>query len=216
VSTPSDCVTRPVFGVSPSDDAWFEPGPPGSTPLGPDEMEGLIPSWIATRGDLDTAEQANILDALTRRKWQRQTLEQLLDDLTARQLHKAMFGQVWKWAGAYRLRELNLGVDPHRVSMCVRDLMADTQAWIAGGHWSPDEVAYRFHHRLVEIHPFPNGNGRQSRAMTDMLLRAISEPAFTWGSASLNSAGATRTEYIHALREADGRQFDRLAAFVRS
>ena len=94
--------------------------------------------------------------------------------------------------------------------------MADAKAWIAGGHWSTDEVAYRFHHRLVAVHPFPNGNGRHSRAMTDMLLRAMGEPPFTWGSASLNSPGATRTEYIQALHAADGRQFDRLAAFVRS
>jgi Fic-DOC domain mobile mystery protein B len=210
----------PVSGVSPSvspsDDRWFDPGPPGSTPLGPDEMEGLIPSWITTRGDLDTAEQANILDGLARRKWQRRTVDQLLDDLAARQLHKAMFGQVWMWAGAYRVRELNIGVDPHRVSMCVRDLMADARAWIAAGLWSADEIGYRFHHRLVEVHPFPNGNGRHSRAMTDLLLRALGDPPFTWGSASINSPGATRNEYIQALREADARQFDRLAAFVRS
>jgi Fic-DOC domain mobile mystery protein B len=179
-------------------------------------MEGLIPSWIATRGDLDAAEQANILDGLARRKWQRRTVEQLLDDLAARQLHKAMFGQVWAWAGVYRLRELNIGVDPHRVSMCVRDLMEDARAWVAARQWAADEIGCRFHHRLVEVHPFPNGNGRHSRAMTDMLLRAMDAPAFTWGSASISSAGATRSEYIEALREADGRQFDRLAAFVRS
>jgi len=179
-------------------------------------MEGLIPSWIVTRGDLDTAEQANILDGLATRKWRHRSADQLLDDLAARQLHKAMFGQVWTWAGLYRLRELNIGVDPHQVPMCVRDLMADTQTWIASGHWTADEIGYRFHHRLVEVHPFPNGNGRHSRAMTDMLMRAMGQPVFTWGRASLDSAGATRSAYIHALRAADGRRFDRLAAFVRS
>jgi Fic-DOC domain mobile mystery protein B len=179
-------------------------------------MEGLIPSWITTRGDLNTAEQANILDGLASRKWQRRTVGQVLDELTVRQLHRAMFGQVWTWAGVYRLRELNIGVDPHRVSVCVHDLMADTQARIASGHLPADEIGYRFHHRLVEVHAFPNGNGRHSRAMTDVLMRAMDEPAFTWGSASLNSAGATRTEYLQALRAADGRRFDRLAAFVRS
>jgi Fic-DOC domain mobile mystery protein B len=202
--------------TSPTDDAWSAPGPPGSTPLGPDEMDGLIPSWIVTRGDLNAAEQANILDGLAGRRWRRPTVQQILDDLAARRLHKAMFGQVWAWAGAYRLRELNIGVDPHRVSVCVRDLMADALAWIDGEHWRADEIGYRFHHRLVEVHPFPNGNGRHSRAMTDMLLRAMGEPAFTWGRASLDSAGAIRTEYIRALREADQRDYERLAVFVRS
>lgn len=214
---PTGFETSPACGVtSPDDVAWSAAGPDGSTPLGPDEIDGLIPSWIATRGDLNTAEQQNILDGLAKRKWQRIGVDRLLDDLAARQLHKDMFGQVWSWAGTYRSRELNIGVAPQRVSVCVRDLMLDAAAWLPGGHWGPDEIGYRFHHRLVEIHPFANGNGRHARAMTDMLLVAQQVQPFTWGRASLDSAGATRSEYIAALREADGKRFDRLAAFVRS
>jgi Fic-DOC domain mobile mystery protein B len=201
----------------PDQRAWSDPGPDGSTPLDPDEVDGLIPSWVATRGDLNTAEQANIVQALSLIRWQGRSVEQLLDDLVARQLHKDMFRDVWEWAGTYRLTERNIGVDPVTISVCVRDLMEDAKAWIGGqAPMEPDVVGFRFHHRLVQVHAFPNGNGRHARAMTDLLLRAMGQPPFSWGRTGLETPSATRSNYIAALRAADDRRFDLLARFVRS
>jgi fido (protein-threonine AMPylation protein) len=83
-----------------------------------------------------------------------------------------------------------------------------------------DEIAARFHHRLVQIHPFPNGNGRHARLITDLILETNGSVAFTWGkckgSAPMETEGPRREEYIAALREADDKRFEMLLAFVRS
>lgn len=201
----------------PADSRWDAAGPPGSTPLGPDELDQLIPTWVATRADLNEVEQQNILDALTLPRWRSPTVSSLLDDQSVRRLHKDMFGKVWRWAGSYRSREVNIGAAPYQVAAAVRDLVKDADVWIHGDRpMSSDEVGYRFHHRLVAIHPFPNGNGRHARAMTDLLLRALDQPVFTWGSGSLDVEGAVRSAYIEALRAADAGDFEPFAAFVRS
>ena len=196
---------------------WDGGGPDGSTPLSKDEARGLRLSWVATRDDLNEAEQGNILAARRKRRWRTPTVLDLLDDLAARNLHRDMFGQVWSWAGTYRNSEVNIGVAPYEISVCVRDLMEDAQLWVGGENPMPaDEAGYRFHHRLVAIHPFPNGNGRHSREMTDLLLQALDTPRFTWGRVTLDTSSKTRDEYIASLREADRGDFTRLAAFVRS
>lgn len=85
------------------------------------------------------------------------------------------------------------------------------------GALAPDELAARFHHALVWIHPFPNGNGRHARMMADALLQQLGRPAFSWGSgANLVSASAVRARYLAALRAADRNDFADLVAFVRS
>lgn len=198
-----------------SPNGWDSPGPEGSTPLEDDEAEGLKLSWVATRADLNSAEQANIRDALTLPRWRRPRVEQLLDDLAVRRLHGDMFGQVWTWAGKYRTTERNIGVDPVHIMVEVRHLIDDTKYWVATP-WDVDVVGYRFHHRLVQVHSFPNGNGRHARTMTDLLVRALGRPPFTWGSASLDEVSKVRSTYIRALRGADDRRFEELAAFVRS
>jgi len=200
-----------------SGDPWHAAGPPGSTPLTEEDKRGLIPSYIATRGELNEAEQSNILRAGRSRRWRRLPADQLLDDLVARGLHRAMFGQVWTWAGQYRTRELNVGGDPRTVSVAVRDLMDDAKLWLGGDRPMPnDEAAYRFHHRLVLTHPFPNGNGRHARMMTDLLLHSVGEPAFTWGRVSLDGTSTTRATYIGVLQAADRGDYGPLEAFVRT
>lgn len=79
-----------------------------------------------------------------------------------------------------------------------------------------DEIAYRFHHRLVAIHLFPNGNGRHSRLMTDFLLVQAGRARFTWGDKNLASNNPMRDQYLNALRKADNHDYTELAAFVRS
>ena len=198
-------------------EAWESDGPVGSTPLDPDEAAGLIPTWVATRGDLNQVESENIILALDRRRWRHPTTVLLLDDLVVRNLHADMFGKVWCWAGSYRQREVTIGVDPDRIATCVRDLVDDAKHWFQGARPMPlDEAGYRFHHRLVQIHPFPNGNGRHSRAITDLLLLDNHGQPFTWGSADLDVPGGTRNAYIAALRAADDHDYQPLARFVRS
>jgi fido (protein-threonine AMPylation protein) len=68
----------------------------------------------------------------------------------------------------------------------------------------------------VVIHPFPNGNGRHARLMTDVLLRRNGVSAFSWGGANLEAAGDARERYLAALRAADAGDFKPLLEFVRS
>ena len=197
--------------------SWADEGGPGVPPLDPDELDGLIPTWIATRAELNVAEQQNILEALSRRRWRNRSTGQLLDDLSARSLHKDMFGDVWTWAGRYRSTERNIGVDPRTIAVCVRDLMEDAKLWIAGTKPRPvDESVVTFLHRLVQIHPFPNGNGRHARALTDLLLRSLGAEPFTWGGRSQHASATTRARYIAGLRAADNGDLAALVAFVRT
>jgi Fic-DOC domain mobile mystery protein B len=128
-----------------------------------------------------------------------------------------MLGDVWSWAGSYRLRELNIGIDPSEVPIAVRNLVDDAKYWFAtDSELDVDTAAVNFHAKLVAIHPFPNGNGRHSRLMTDLLLRAVGAPPFSWGSRNLAAAGDARARYIAALRLADGGDYTGLLEFVRS
>jgi Fic-DOC domain mobile mystery protein B len=192
--------------------------PEGATPLDPDEIEGLIPSYISTQGELNAAEQANILKA---RQWAMSKKNRdVLDDQFLRELHKRMFGDVWRWAGAFRKSGKNVGVDALQISSEVRNLCEDSKLWISNGTFDWEELGVRFHHRLVSIHPFANGNGRHARLMTDLLLLKHDQAVFTWGATrsaqNIGIKGDLRDEYIRALRAADRNQFDLLIRLVRS
>lgn len=189
--------------------------PAGATPLDPDESAGLLPDHIATREQLDEWEAENILAG---ERWAKSAARRrdLLDDAFLRELHRRMFGATWKWAGAYRAAEKNIGIAPARIAEEVRKLVEDTKAQLAGRVAPLDEIAARFHHRLVWIHPFPNGNGRHARLLTDLILAANGAEPFTWGRGDLEHAGEARERYLAALRAADARDFSPLLAFVRS
>ncbi|MEQ1663258.1 MAG: mobile mystery protein B [Thiobacillus sp.] len=184
-----------------------------ATPLTPEEQQSLIPSYITLRHELNAAEQANILDA---EAWAFARKRKVLEETFLKNLHKQMFGRVWRWAGAFRLTERNIGVTPYRIGVDLRSLLDDCRYWIEHGTYPPDEIAARFHHRLVWIHPFPNGNGRHTRLATDLLLTGLGRPRFSWGRVSLVDTGKTRLAYVAALRAADGHDIQPLLAFVRS
>jgi Fic-DOC domain mobile mystery protein B len=187
----------------------------GTTPLDPDESVGLVPGHIATREQLDEWEAENILAG---ERWAAGAAKrrEILDDAFLRELHRQMFERTWKWAGSYRASEKNIGIAPERVAGEVRKLLEDTKAQLAGKVAPTDEIAARFHHRLFSIHPFPNGNGRHARLLTDLLLAANGAEPFTWGRGDLEHAGEARERYLAALRAADARDFAPLLAFVRS
>ena len=184
-----------------------------ATPLGPEEREGLIPSYITLRRELNEAEQANILEA---EQWAFARRRDVLSEDFLKRLHKRMFGRVWRWAGEFRRTKRNIGVDPMHIAIKLRELLDDCRFWIAHATYPPNEIAARFHHRLVLIHPFANGNGRHGRLATDLLLVALGQPRFSWGSANLVDANETRKAYVKALRAADNRDISLLLEFVRS
>lgn len=189
------------------------PDSDGHTALDEDDRLGLRPTYIATRGDLFEAEQRNIVKARLRRP---PSAQELLDDWYLRRLHRAMFGDVWEWAGQYRQRETNIGVDPGQIAADVRKLVGDVRAWIEYGTYPPDEIAVRFHHGLVAIHPFRNGNGRHSRIAADYLIVALDGARFGWGGQLTTGTDELRATYLQALRQADDGDFDVLIAFARS
>lgn len=184
-----------------------------STPLTEEEREDLIPSYIALRPELNEAEQANILEA---EEWAFARKRDVLDERFLTGLHKRMFGRVWRWAGKFRKTERNIGIDAYRITVELRQLLDDCRYWIEHGTYEPDEIAARFHHRLVWIHPFPNGNGRHARIATDLLLVSMGRPRFTWGRVNLVDPGETRQRYVDALRAAEHHDIGPLLEFVRS
>ncbi len=195
-------------------------GPEGATPLGPDDLVGLIPTAVRNQRELNEVEQENVTDAMIWALGRSWTPESLLSDRAMRQLHKRMFRDVWTWAGKYRQRETNLGVSPAYISVQVRDLLEDVRMQIdlAKDIQSvADEIAVRFHHRLVMIHPFPNGNGRHGRLAADLLVVALGGKRFTWGRVDLTAAGEVRSAYLSALRTADASfDYGPLLFFARS
>lgn len=188
--------------------------PDGSSPLDSDEMAGLFFKHVTTRGELDQLEQANIDEGMQWLKKQK-TPDVLTEGFTC-DLHKQLFGKVWKWAGSFRKTEKNIGIDPVEVAIQLRQLLDDARYWIDSNTYPPKELAARFHHKLVYIHPFPNGNGRHARIMADALLtKLMSEEEIDWaGGFVLEKMNVRRDQYIAALRSADGHEFDALFEFV--
>ena len=189
---------------------------PGATPLDPDEAAGLVPSHITTQADLNAWEQANILQAV---RWvARQKKRDLLTEGFVRDLHRRMFDQTWKWAGTFRQSNKNIGVDRTQVAVKLLNLLDITRFQIDHKVFEPDELVVRFHHQLVWVHAFPNGNGRHARLMADVLAQQLGRPRMTWGGADVElvSMGTVRDRYLRALREADQGQWSALIAFARS
>lgn len=189
--------------------------PEGATPLDPNEVEGLIPTHITKKEELDRWEQDNINEALA---WvEERKPKDVLNERFMKLLHKKMFCDVWKWAGTFRRSDKNIGVPWYNIPVDLKQLCDDAEYWIEHQTFSEDEIAARFHHKLVSIHLFPNGNGRHARLMADILLEHLfNKPPFTWGSADLKYSGEDRKKYIEALRAADKGEYKLLFEFVRS
>ena len=187
----------------------------GATPLDYDDLEGLLLTHITSRGELDRWEMENIHQAMLWTEGLKKK-DMLNIDFICR-LHKEMFSTVWKWAGKFRKSDKNLGISSNKIAVELQTLCDDAKAWLEFNTYPPDEFAARFHHRLVSIHPFANGNGRHARLMADLILEKIfSATAFSWGGANLIKPGQTRKEYIDALKLADDHDYSLLLKFVRS
>ncbi|WP_457588491.1 mobile mystery protein B [Ensifer canadensis] len=191
--------------------------PEDATPLEPHEREGLRQTWITHRRDLNEAEQENIVEgAAWARGRRRAPLERMLSEDFMRTLHKRMLGDVWEWAGAFRMTERNIGVQAYRIGMELASLLSDVRYWIEHQTFTANEIAMRFHHRLVAIHPFPNGNGRHARLAADLLIERLGGERFSWGSLTLADVGELRNRYVAALRAADNHDLAPLLEFART
>ena len=190
----------------------------GQTPLDPDEKEGLLIKSILMRQELDEFEQLNIEKAFQKYLLQRKFKQQdILTEKFILTLHKEMFGDVWQWAGKYRKSNKNIGIDKLLISTQLRQLIDDCKYWIDNAVFDDDEIAIQFKHRLVSIHLFPNGNGRHSRIMADIMMRHIfKKPIFSWGTKDLTRKGKNRDRYIKALKKADNGDIESLKAFANS
>jgi Fic-DOC domain mobile mystery protein B len=189
----------------------------GHSPLDEDEKDGLLIKAIATRSDLDEFEQQNIEKAIEwtlKRKFKK---EKILSEKFVKDLHQKMFGEVWKWAGEFRKTNKNLGVDKHSIAIELKYLLDDCRYWIDNQVFNEDEIATRFNHRIVNIHPFPNGNGRHSRLIADVIISHIFHRlVFSWGGNDLVNRSNARTNYLEAIWAADKGNIQPLLLFARS
>jgi Fic-DOC domain mobile mystery protein B len=194
----------------------FSSDSPGNTPISEDEIEALIPN-LATRSELNEWERDNIILA---ERWcfSPRVIKNFdpVCEADVRELHRQMFGKTWKWAGTYRQTEKTIGIPVVQINTAMAAFLGDADYWIRQKAFEPDEIAVRFHYRLVHIHPFPNGNGRHARLIADLLAVQLGRPRFPWGRASLQPAGAVRDRYISAIKQADNGEIRPLLEFARS
>ncbi|MEO9481989.1 MAG: mobile mystery protein B [Ekhidna sp.] len=189
----------------------------GQTPLDDEEKEGLKIKSITTQGELDEFEQLNIEKAVEWTIHAKLNPEKILTENFVKGLHKKMYGDVWKWAGEFRKSEKNIGISWIRIGIELKNLLEDTKYWIENNTYSPDEIAIRFKHRIVSIHCFPNGNGRHSRMMADIIMESIfDEDLFAWHQSNMVKEDETRKEYINALKEADNGNVEPLIEFAKN
>lgn len=189
----------------------------GQTPLDEDEKEGLLIKSITTWGELDEFEQLNIEKAIQwtiGKKWKS---EYILSEVFVKELHKRMFNEVWSWAGKYRNTNKNIGVDKHQIGISLKQLLDDSLYWLENKIYPDEEFAIRFKHRIVKIHCFPNGNGRHSRLIADIIISQLfGKQIFTWNSRNLNKKGEARSNYLTAIRQADSGDIKPLINFAKT
>jgi Fic-DOC domain mobile mystery protein B len=183
-----------------------------ATPLTVAERDDLIPTYVTTRSELNELEQKNIATA---DQWAFSRRHYIFRERFLKSLHKRMFDKVWRWAGKFRTTERNFGVKPFEIETALRQAIDDARYWVEQKSYPPDEIAVRFHHRLVSVHPFANGNGRWSRLAVDALITQLGGKRFTWGSANLQAAGSARATYMDALHAADDHDLAPLIKFAR-
>ena len=187
----------------------------GQTPLDEEEKEGLKIKTITTQGELDEFEQLNIEKAVERTISTNFKPEQILTEKFIKDLHKKMFNDVWKWAGEFRKTDKNIGIRWTQIGIELKNLLDDTKYWIEHKTFQPEEIAIRFKHRLVSIHCFPNGNGRHSRLMADLLIESVfGKELFSWQQSNMVVANQVRKEYVLALRKADKGDISHLIEFA--
>jgi len=188
----------------------------GQTPIDEDEKDGLLIPTITTRGELDEFEQLGVEKAIEWTRKRKYGFQQILTEEFVLEMHKRMFEDIWKWAGQFRTSNNNLGIDKNQIPTEIKKLLDDCRYWIDNKVFAGDEIAVRFSHRIVMIHPFSNGNGRHSRLIADILVsHGFGLSPFSWGSINLTAQGTARSAYLKALRKSDENEYQSLIEFAR-
>jgi Fic-DOC domain mobile mystery protein B len=191
---------------------------PGATPLTEEDLQGLkIPS-VRNHAELNEVEARNIVRG---QEWGLRArlarMPHMLSDEFVQRLHSRMFGDVWRWARQYRLRDTNIGVSHHMIRQDLRQLYTEATGWLECNVYPADEFAVRLHHRVVSIHPFRNGNGRHARMLADLaMVRHFGLERLPWSGSSLRYRDETRKAYLNALHAADRHDIAPLLAFARA
>lgn len=189
----------------------------GQTPIDDDEKDALKIRSISTLDELNEHEQLNIQKAVEWTLSRRFKKEKIFTEEFIQQLHRRMYGDVWKWAGTFRTTNKNIGVDKYEIGIQLHQLLDDARYWIEHSVFSPDEIAIRFKHRLVSIHCFSNGNGRHSRLMADIIIsHFFGLPVFTWGESRSEENETNRRVYLAAVKKGDEGEFGPLISFART
>ncbi|QMW05426.1 hypothetical protein [Spirosoma foliorum] len=53
------------------------------------------------------------------------TVDEILSEPFIQELHRRMFGSVWRWAGSFRNTNKNIGVDKYQIGIELRMLLDD-------------------------------------------------------------------------------------------
>jgi Fic-DOC domain mobile mystery protein B len=169
----------------------------------PEERARLLPS-LSTRAQLNDVERLGINAA---RVWaMRGTVLQrgdLMTEAFTRELHRRMFGGIWRGAGRFRTTMREPGWEPVRIAGGVGMFLDDAEGWLRYSTYPVHEAAVRLHQRLVAIHPWANGNGRHARLMADIVVASHGERPLTWGSRDPESAPRRYTEALGAAERGD-------------
>lgn len=186
----------------------------GSTPLDPDQIRGIKFSHLVNMGELDEVEDLNIQKGL---EWlNRQKGDDYLSMEFLCKLHEKLFGDVWKWAGTFRKVEVNLSkIKYYDVGPQLKMFFEDAKLWIEGGRMSWDEISAEMHHRLIAIHPFPNGNGRTTRIYTEYVQKRNKQAVTSWKASLNHDPKERRRVYIKSLQQADKGDFRPLIEFMQ-
>jgi Fic-DOC domain mobile mystery protein B len=186
-----------------------------NTPIDPDEAKGLIPD-LFSQAQLNEYEQLNIATAWIWAQTSRLLKRRLLTRAGLQRLHQQMFDKTWRWAGQFRKSDKSIGIRWTEIPVAIQTLCDDTNFQLTQPLHQLDEIAVRFHYRLVTIHPFPNGNGRHARMSADLLCVQHGGRALPWGTSNLTAKGNSRSAYLAALKLADKGDFSPLMEFARS
>jgi Fic-DOC domain mobile mystery protein B len=185
--------------------------PDDAAPLDPALRGDLLQTWITSRADLNEAEEENIVKGAAWGRRRGKAADLLTEDFV-KTLHKQMFGEVWKWAGTYGQSELNIGIAPHLIAAEMPTMLDHVRYRVEHNRY----IAARLHHRLTQIHAFPNGDGRHARMMADLVIERLGGRGVSWGGGSLADVGTLRNQYVAALKAADNHDIGPLLAFMRS
>jgi len=175
---------------------------------------GLIPVHITTQEQLNEWEALNILNASKKYLTKRISVD--ISAAWLKKVHKEMFCETWKWAGEFRKKDLNIGISWHQIPEQIKLLVDDLKYWKEQKDGlSIIQQSVRFHHRLVKIHPFVNGNGRHARLTADIFLFSRNEKLPVWPDEKLIENSEIRKQYISALKIADSGDYSKLEKFIK-